>query len=411
MITTKANAQRFLYLYSYREQVNKAGWVTTANASSYDFTHTDTFSGTTLPGFQLLCRLKQNATTVASGGRYHAFFGRGSCYAAFQTNTQFVERSVEGDYAPQYLLPLPGGDAPLAASVYNTGLTRFLKKCLSMQQQLQGGTFLGEIGQTIRLIRHPFAALENATRDYLYRCKRHSLRLNPRVLPKAIIDEYLAYRFGALPLFSDIEGIINGLLRLRDLANVVKTRAYNEEEKIFDTQVFSTTQNGIPLIVSRERGIRNSILFRGAVKIASVGPGPPILEAAGLTYRDFIPTAYNLIPYSFLLDYVSNVGDILECCSFYLSDLPWHCTTQRSVQFSRVTISPSRPATLFGWPCVGYSVEPIRCQLESKIFQRDGAELGLPNLAFKVPTPVQLWNVAALAGSATLSGSGRNFIR
>jgi hypothetical protein len=52
----------------------------------------------------------------------------------------------------------------------------------------------------------------------------------------------------------------------------------------------------------------------------------------GASWRDILPTAWELIPYSFAVDYFTNIGDIVSAWSFGSKDLRWVSRTRYSKQ-------------------------------------------------------------------------------
>lgn len=401
-MATKSFSERRVYSYSHEQRVNQAPWSQVASSGEQRFLASD-FYGVQNPDWWRQVRYKQNATTLASGTKDEFLvLGRPEAFIAYQAPGQLVERRVLGD--PHALLtdPPPGVINELADQVRNAGLTRFLLKCLAVQRSWQSGVFLGEIRQTIRLIRNPLLAIQKATFDYAGACRGLARNLSPQALPKALADQYLSYQFGIKPLFFDIKGAYDAAIRLRDLPQTVKVRSFTSMDRQISCSSTSGTFFDIPYHRETVKYVRCSTVYRGEVKVQSVGPLPPLRQSLGFTARDFIPTVYQLIPYSFVLDYFLNVGEILDALSFCQADLAWYSRSFRTITVSDDKLTPLRPSTLFGFPVVGYSMLPCQVQRSQKTFSRDAGPLGLPSLVLKLPNARQGINLVALAASKAL---------
>jgi hypothetical protein len=62
----------------------------------------------------------------------------------------------------------------------------------------------------------------------------------------------------------------------------------------------------------------------------SSGSGPNSPGSFGFSPREFVPTLWELIPYSFLVDYFTNVGDIIAAWSYRTLDMRWVTRTERT---------------------------------------------------------------------------------
>lgn len=402
-MATKSRPEVRVYSYKYFVQVNKNGYSQTAESSARREI-LSTFTGVQNPSWWLQVRYGRNATTAASGTKEQLLGDPFLASMTYVSGTQTVDRLVQGDPHLVDILPPPAlGDAPLLhASVANAVLSRFLQKCLAEQRKLQGLVVLGELRKTIQLIRNPLKALEKATHEYVDAVRGRARRLSPRLIPRMITEEYLSYTYGVKPLFYDIKGAYDLCIRLRDLPELVRVRAVAQDEQLVTHTVSSPSYYSIPSHQENVRIVRALGKIVGAVKVQSVGPAPPLMEGLGFQMRDFIPSVYELIPYSFLVDYFTNVGDIINCFSFCQSDLAWHSRTIRTSCDSIVSLSPKRPETVFGVPVTAYSFLPCKARWSNISFTRDGAVLGLPSLAFKMPSFGQGVNIAALAAIRVL---------
>jgi hypothetical protein len=72
------------------------------------------------------------------------------------------------------------------------------------------------------------------------------------------------------------------------------------------------------------------IRYRGAVKAQAATTASDRLARFGFTPSEFIPTAWEILPWSFLVDYFLNIGDLLSASVTDTSNVAW-------VNRSRVT--------------------------------------------------------------------------
>jgi hypothetical protein len=80
-----------------------------------------------------------------------------------------------------------------------------------------------------------------------------------------------------------------------------------------------------------------------------------LAEEAGLRFRDFVPALWEWIPYSFLVDYFTNIGDIIEAASFPKSDLAWCARTYRNTAVRDGSRMTCRVTSSNAYPLTGYT--------------------------------------------------------
>lgn len=107
-----------------------------------------------------------------------------------------------------------------------------------------------------------------------------------------------------------------------------------------------------------------------------------------------------LLPWSFLIDYFSNIGDVITASVATRSDVRW---TNKSVVISRSYESVANfdlPATksIYGLRFVSGRGSSVTSKRIRKIVQRRrGVLLGTPSISFNIPgRPAQWANMAAL---------------
>jgi len=299
-------------------------------------------SGGVNPHYKLALAGGFNATTTLSVTAQNLEVVRGSGFAQyFQAANPTLKAFVRMDGLFPFS-PAPSfTDNPPADSLAEDRAVRALyAKMREVKNQFQGGTFLGEIHQTVNLIMRPLNALGASSVKYL--TKQHAVlasakkginRTSKKGLRKKLTDNYLEWTFGVVPLMSDIEDLSKALARIASDPPRVRftARGVSESESVVDLGAAFT---GFLAVRSKLRTVnRTEVKYYGAFKEMQNGQGigekaARISELTGFDLRSFVPTIWNLIPYSFVADYFINIGDMLEAATTDTSVIAWLSRTQ-----------------------------------------------------------------------------------
>jgi hypothetical protein len=222
-----------------------------------------------------------------------------------------------------------------STSARNRVISKFIEKCKSARSSIEGGQNLYELQQTLNSIRHPFKSLQKATSHYVSKVSKLKTSRRSRGgeglrgLSNAITDTYLEYNFGIAPTVKDVSQLLAdaGVARF----DVVPISASASVEFNGSTGTFSPP--GPPFIsyfMNRTTKSKITYRYKGAIRTGVNSEGyVSKAQALRLTPSDFLPTVWNILPYSWMLDYVANVGEIIEALSFAKSNVSWGCVTQR----------------------------------------------------------------------------------
>lgn len=233
-----------------------------------------------------------------------------------------VIRTVENNPFVAIAPGLANLDTSLRTVATNKAIAILLKRYHRQTRALQGLVFLGELRETMELLRRPTHGVMHLLQRYLNR-QRQTLtqykrgRLSFKKATKKVSDEWLTFSFGVSPLISDYN----------DAANYYNK--YWNEPKVGSVPISARAgaESSIPPIVVEQSfpdswylrhtnlvGQQVTIKLRSAFT-AHAGSGPSA-AVLGTSYRDFIPALWELIPWSFFVDYFTNVSDILEAWSY-----------------------------------------------------------------------------------------------
>lgn len=221
---------------------------------------------------------------------------------------------------------------------------KFYSKLASINQDMQGLVFLGELKQTLRMLRNPAEAFMKAARnDYLNVLKRHKKRhkgqrwseSHPKAWADAVTGSWLEFQFGVQPLISDLKGAYDALDRLnwdpvvRKLIHAVGRD--HQPDGTPSVGVWGTSYN-LSFTSEVWKTMRKKVVFRALWERNRDAPedlttGKRLAESFGINMNEFVPTLWELMPWSFLLDYFTNIGDILEQSFASTSDIRWVART------------------------------------------------------------------------------------
>jgi hypothetical protein len=182
----------------------------------------------------------------------------------------------------------------------------------SAQAGFAGGVFLGEIRETIRLLRNPISSFVDKTINFAHTARQLKLKYGrTQKLLRALATPWLVYNYGVLPLTSDIENGLDNLQNIleRRTRHLVDTRIQDEETSTIRGEYTLTGGWHTPFLVNVTRA--NSYRGKSLIKIT---PSGPVFsnEKWGLRMEDFVPTIYELIPFSFVVDYFTNLNEVLN---------------------------------------------------------------------------------------------------
>lgn len=227
----------------------------------------------------------------------------------------------------------------LVTKADNEAKTKYISAANDAIQVLQSGELIGEFAELTRQVSSPGKALRSGLGDYIrairnrtasFRNRRGSSYFYSRQQAQVIRDTWLEYSFGWRPLINEIDQVID-YVNEKDPTSRLDIRNIQGVGRAKESVWLETTKTqrtiGIPGIKARQRGFAEVIvIYRGQAGMANNAAGY-VAEKVGFAPTQWLPTAWELLPYSFLLDYFANIGDMIYAFSFPTSSLRWTMKT------------------------------------------------------------------------------------
>lgn len=302
-------------------------------------------------------------------------------------------------------------------NVENRATMALHKRIREIHTQLSGMVALGEVRETLRMLRMPMQGLWRSADRYLRRLKREAKKRrasHPKELPasaefadflsKAAAAAWLETQFGWKPLIADAMDAAEAWDRLSEKREVVKF-SVGAKGSVLRDQTTSTSVAATYCfqLATRRRWMERMIRYKGACMSRAEATPWNNYELFGFAAEEFVPTAWELLPWSFLVDYFVNVGDILEAGFTRWSDVRWinktvvtrnHTLVMRRLNFDFLRNTYPRDFVLGE-----ESQETMK--LTSKIVNRSvNTSFPYPTLEVRLPGAKQKLNIAALLTSA-----------
>ncbi len=387
---------------------------TSPQTSKLQFTAVDTvFRGDNIPGWRYRLKTGQSCTTDLSGTRHR--LGGFTLNRATMTLRRWepsLHNYSHKTYILEGFLGFPGVVVP-STNGSSLQATRqacrmvFHKRILEAQRSIQGGVFLGELGETIRMIKNPLKLLYKGAYNYLEILKKRSKRGRARITQKVLSDTWLEQAFGWQPLISDIQDAARAAAKLAGdnpcskRVNAVSQSSDGGTSSEVVDKPYPSTGTLFKVTSSLKTVQTTKVRCSGQVRLHNEFGDSGALDTFGLSLRDLVPTLWELIPYSFLIDYFTNVGDLINYYSVRQGDISWSeegymidCTTTVAAPEVKFLVEA-------GWELVEKHFDHGGQAFISKRVVNRGALGGIGPMPFQLEVPgvgsLKWLNIAALA--------------
>jgi len=386
-----------------------------------------------IPGWRKRIALRTGAFTTLSGVKTTIQYAPGNCYTVARNFDNSARYYVNTD--GNMFIGLNTGNTVDDTDIYNEAVTQavllFVKKARKVQTAFSGASFLAELRDTVHGILHPAKALRESLTHYrrktldrrAWRLTRDEYQYKPgspvykrrgyhgfnnrEIINRVLRDSWLEYSFGIRPLIGDVEDAFKALRRKRwaTSGEAGSKLIFTKSPNVFLSDVAEEVTEGngtnsfqrwtykvkrICWVGSQLRGFVHYQVDTNGIRKAS--------QNFGVSWQDILPAIWEVIPYSFLIDYFTNIGDVISALSFANSNLGEVYQTilraHRVEAYDVKSDSPVNPVLLiseqFNPGSFSYSRRSV---IRDRIY-----ELPVPTVQVSVPGVGLKWlNIAALA--------------
>lgn len=312
-------------------------------------------------------------------------------------------RTEQNDYSQYYNTLAEPGPASHDAAASTQATKEFISKARSRMSPMQMGVTLGELNETIRMLRRPGASLVKRMGSYLTRVKgdlRRNKRESVRKRNEIVANTWLEYSFGWAPLLSDAESLGEAAAKLavgQPKLRVTGMAGTDAEIPLASGQVAAPAAVSISFDTYERR---NTVCYQyGEIKAEFGTPGR-FPDSFGLNPHDIIPTIWELVPWSFAIDYFTGIGDFISSITFPESRLLWHMRSRKSfvTRATRNYRPVGNPATSSNALSIETTFSPGMSSVTLEKFTRDVQEILVTPVRFSLPESRFAYaNLAALA--------------
>lgn len=278
-------------------------WVTQSNTTGFTEIGFSTKTGSSLPGYIDRIRAGIDATTS-----YVREDWTGTVAGRYSASTFSRIGDIEGlrnEVFVAYALPETSFNSSDVVNDASNKLKRKLREFTGQSNQLTNVAELRDLPKTIRSVAGSATKLVSTVLN----SKRRGTELR-----KFASDQWLAWSFGVLPTLAAVDDAIssvNDYLARKDRR--IKEYGIHSKDWLSAKSVFTTGpyHHNIKMTGQFKHELSCKITAGYKYNLLSSNSYSPS-EHLGFSINSIVPTAYELLPYSWLIDYFTTAGSFIE---------------------------------------------------------------------------------------------------
>ena len=167
-----------------------------------------------------------------------------------------------------------------------------------------------EIRETIKFLKRPWGSLADLVKQFSKEKIRYRSKFkSAKGIAKATADVWTSYRFAASPLVRSAHDLVEVATLNRAVQRYDRRTARGFSSEVAESDITSHTSTlrcDMRTVAKREVGVHASILY--TVK----NPITDWRSVYGLRFKDIPETLWAILPYSFMVDRVVNISDVVR---------------------------------------------------------------------------------------------------
>jgi hypothetical protein len=221
-----------------------------------------------------------------------------------------------------------------SAKAQNAAAQSFIRRARERLSEAQALVSAGELRESIQMVLGARRALFNKLRAWQSKALKSAKHVKFEAQKKrAVANAWLEYSFGWAPLVGDVENLANAAAAtVSGSMRSFNITGYGGDETTVElgggVNMGFGDMSGLAYARLRQR-TKSECWYKGAMALNIQDPGR-FTSQFGLTMDNWLPSIWELVPWSFAVDYFTGLGDFISSITFPVSSLKYRVMSRKT---------------------------------------------------------------------------------